>query len=346
LRILDKYIYKELYATFFAVLAVLLLITFGTETARLLAEAVKSEIPSSVVFQVILYKIPPALEIILPLVAMLSVMLAIGRLYQDQEMVVLRSCGVADSYFQKRVFWFLLPLAILTAWITLYVTPWSLQQEREVISKAQMTSPLAALSAGKFNELPSGKGVFFAKEIRQDKTMAGIWLQLNQQENDMTLIAPTGKFEWVGEKLVLVLFNGISYQGLDRGDSLSVKKFQRFEAFLPEVQMKPPSRSKKEYSSIELWQSDDIKQQVLLQWRVMIPFSILVLGLLALKLSKSKPREGRFAKLFIALVVYVVFSQLLVVNKDLLIDEKVPLFISLWVVPLLFMLYALKRSAR
>lgn len=344
MRILDKYLYKELYATFFAVLAVLLLITFGTETTRLLAEAVKSEIPSSVVFQIILYKIPPALEIILPLVAILSVMLAIGRLYQDHEMVVLRSCGVAERYFQKRVFWFLLPVAIFTAWITLSVTPWSLQQEREIISKAQMTSPLAALTAGKFNELPNGKGTFFAKHIRQDKTMDDIWLQLT--DNNLTLIAPTGRFEWIDKKLVLVLYNGVSYQGLEQSESLSVRKFQRFEAFLPEVQIKPRHRRKAEYSTLELWHSAEIKQQVMLQWRIMIPFSILVLGLLALKLSKSKPREGRFAKLFIALVMYVVFNQILVTNKDMLIDEKIPLFIGLWVVPLLFILYALKRSAR
>jgi len=144
LRILNKYLYKELYSTFFAVLAVLLLITFGTEATKLLAIAVEGKIPASILFQVLLLKIPPALEIILPLVALLSVMLAMGRLYQDQEMVVLNSCGISPHYFQKRVLWFLLPLAVLTGWISLVVTPWSFQQERALISQAQATSPLAA----------------------------------------------------------------------------------------------------------------------------------------------------------------------------------------------------------
>lgn len=345
MRILDKYIYKELYLTFFAVLSVLLLITFGTETTRLLAEAVKSEIPSSVVFQVILYKIPPALEVILPLVALLSVMLAIGRLYQDQEMAVLSSCGVDEKYFQKRVFWFLLPLALFTAWITLYVSPWSFQQERETISKAQMSSPLAAITPGKFNELPNDSGVFYAKTIRDDKTMENIWVQLKNKEQDLIIIAPKGKFAWVKNKLVLVLFNGMSYEGLSQGEALMVRKFERFEGYLPEIQVKPASKKRFETSSYQLWLAEDTKQQAMLQWRIVVPFTIIVLGLLGLKMSKTKPREGRFSKLFIALILYVVFSQLLVTNKDMLADGEIPMFLGLWLVPLLFLFYALRKSS-
>ena len=344
MRILDKYIYKELYSTFFAVLAVLLLITFGTETTRLLADALKAEIPSSVVFQIVLYKIPPALEVILPLVALLSVMLAIGRLYQDQEMIVLSSCGVENKYFQKRVFWFLLPPALFTAWITLFVTPWSFQQEREVISKAQMSSPLAAISAGKFNELPNGKGVFFAKTIRNDRSMEDIWVKLKEDGQDLIIMSPTGKFEWIDKKIVLVLFNGTSYEGLEEGESLVVRKFNRFEGYLPEVQIKPLSKTKHEISSYELWQSEEIKQQTMLQWRIIIPVSIIILGLLGLKMSKTKPREGRFAKLFIALILYVIFNQLLVTNKELLEDGNLPSYVGLWIVPLLFLIYSLRKS--
>lgn len=344
MRILDKYIYKELYSTFFAVLAVLLLITFGTEVTRLLAEAVRAEIPPSVVFEVVLYKIPPALEIILPLVALLSVMLAIGRLYQDQEMAVLSSCGVDENYFKKRVFWFLLPLSLLTAWITLFVTPWSFQQERETISKAQMATPISAVSPGKFNELPNNKGVFYAKKINADKTMEQLWVKLKDQGTELIILAPTGKFEWVGDKLVMILFNGTSYQGLEKGQELIVRKFERFEGYLPQIKAKPLSKKRLEFSSYSLWESEDREQQALLQWRIIVPFSIIVLGLLGLKMSKTKPREGRFSKIFLALILYVMFNQMLVANKGMLEDGDIPMIIGLWVMPLLFLIYALRKN--
>lgn len=341
MRILDRYLYKELSATFFAVLTVLLLITFGTEATKLLAVAVEGEIPSSVVLKVLLFKIPPALEIILPLVALLSVMLAFGRLYQDQEMTVLNSCGVPPRYFQWRVFWFLLPLAFATAFITLWVTPWSYQQERLLIQDAQVSSPLAALTPGKFNELPNGQGVLYARGISQDKTMNRIFLQLKNDERDLVMVAPFGKFEWINDRLALVLLNGYSYEGVNRGTQLTVRHFDRFEGFLPEIQVTPPSQKKFEMPSTELWASDDLEQKSMLQWRLVTPFSILVLGLLGLKMSRSGPREGRFAKVFFALVLYVIFNQLLVTGGEAISSGAWMPEIGLWPIPLLFLWYAL-----
>ena len=161
---------------------------------------------------------------------------------------------------------------------------------------------------------------------------------------DLIIMSPTGKFEWIDKKIVLVLFNGTSYEGLEEGESLVVRKFNRFEGYLPEVQIKPLSKTKHEISSYELWQSEEIKQQTMLQWRIIIPVSIIILGLLGLKMSKTKPREGRFAKLFIALILYVIFNQLLVTNKELLEDGNLSSYVGLWIVPLLFLIYSLRKS--
>lgn len=344
MRILDKYLYKELFATFFAVLSVLLLITFGTEATKLLAIAVEGKIPSSVVFQVLLFKIPPALEIILPLVALLSVMLAFGRLYQDQEMTVLSSCGVPTGYFQRRVFWFLLPLALATAWITLYVTPWSFKQERTMIQEAQVTSPLAALTPGKFNELPNGQGVLYAKTITPGKTMESVFLRITNEDRDILMVAPSGKFEWINDRLALVLLNGYSYEGLTIGETFTARQFERFEGYLPEIHVTPPERKKFEIPTTELWSSDQLEHVSLLQWRLVTPFSIIVLGMLGLKMSQSGPREGRFAKVFFALVLYVIFNQLLVTTKESLSNGNLPPEIGLWPVPILFLVYALYQG--
>jgi len=345
LRILDKYLYKELFATFFAVLSVLLLITFGTEATKLLAVAVEGTIPSTVIMQVLLYKIPPALEVILPLVALLSVMLAVGRLYQDQEMVVLQSCGISTRFFQKRVFWFLVPLALLTAWVSLVVTPWSYQQERKLIMEAQTTSPLAALVPGKFNPLPNGEGIFYTRSIDSHGDLESVWVQLNSDERDILLIAPKGKFEWINGKLALVLLNGQSYEGLKKGDELTVREFDRFEGFLPEIQVTSKAQELFEIPTLVLWHSDKPDHEALLQWRFVTPFSILVLGLLGLKMSKSGPREGRFAKVFFALVLYVVYNQLLVTLRESISNEGLSPLIGLWPIPAVFLIYALYQGS-
>ncbi len=81
------------------------------------------------------------------------------------------------------------------------------------------------------------------------------------------------------------------------------------------------------------------------QWRLVTPFSILVLGLLGLKMSRSGPREGRFGKVFFALVLYVVYNQLLVTFKEAIANESLPTTIGLWPVPVLFLAYALYQGS-
>jgi len=342
LRILDKYILKELTLTFLAVLLILLLITFGSEATQLLAKAMEGKIPSSVVFQILFLKIPPALEIILPLVALLGVMLAMGRLYQDQEMVVLQSCSIGPTYFKKLTFFFLIPVALFSAWMSLVVSPWSYQQERLLIEQAQTVSPVTGLVPGKFNPLPNGKGVLYAKDIDAKGNMQGIWLKLVTPDNDVVLMSPVGRFEWIDERVVLVLEDGYSYRGLHQGQELTVQRFARFESYLPELTPTEVRPEIFEKSTFELIASDNLKEQALLQWRLVTPFGILVLGLLGLKMSQTGPREGRFAKIFFALVMYILFNQLLVLGRDGISNGGWPAWIGLWPVPLLFMWFALK----
>ena len=343
MRILDTYLVKEWLLTFLAVLLVLLLITFGTEATKLLAIAVEGKLPPSVLLEVLLLKIPPALEVILPLVALLSVMMAIGRLYQDQEMVILNSCGIAPAYFQKRLVLFLLPLALITALITLVVTPWSFQQERALIAQAQVNSPLAALVPGKFNELPNQQGIFYAQSISADGDLRAVWVRLKTPEQDVLLMAPSGKFEWIAGKLALVLWDGQSYQGLSAGSEVTVRAFKRFDGFLPTLQVTPPGPQRFEKSTLMLWQSEDPKDLALLQWRLVTPISVIVLGLLGLRMSKTGPREGRFAKIFLALVLYVAYNQLLVTTKEAAGDGHWPIWLGLWPVPLFFLWFALTK---
>ena len=341
MRILDKYLYKELTATFFAVLAVLLLITFGTEATRLLAKAVEGTLPASIVFQVLLLQIPNALELILPLVALLSVMLAMGRLYQDREVVVLNSCGIGTGYFQKIITRFLIPMLLLTAVVTLWLTPWAVKTERALIAEAQVTAPLAGLVEGRFNSLPQSNGVLYAQNIGRDGGMTDVWIRFVEDGRDQTIMAPRGFFEWKEERLALVLLDGISYEGLLGGEQLSVREFERFDGFLPELQAGATQPRRQEKNTFDLWNSQDIEERAMLQWRLAVPFSVLVLGLLALKLSKTEPRQGRFAKLFIAIVLYVFYMQSMITIDDWVKAGSWPIEVGLWVVPILFLVFAL-----
>jgi len=348
LRILDKYLYKDVMLTLIAVLVVLLLIVFGTEATRLLALAVEGKLSSAILGQVLLLQLPAALEMVVPLVVLLSVLIAFGRWYQDREMVVLQACAVSPGYIQRRLLRLLIPIALLLSGVTLVLTPWAVKQERELIYQASVTAPLSGLVAGRFNLLPDGQGVLYAEQIAANGEMASVWLQQKGADSDRLIMAPKARFEWVNDRLALVLLQGWSYEGLLIGDELRVRQFERFEGYLPEMPVANTTAREEEGSLLTLWQAGTPQTLALLQWRLVLPLSVIVLGLIAWRMSKTDPRQGRFGKIFLAILIYIIYLQLLFTFSGWVKQGSWPVFPGLFIVPVaaLLMLWLLPMLTR
>jgi len=48
-----------------------------------------------------------------------------------------------------------------------------------------------------------------------------------------------------------------------------------------------------------------------IQWRLSVPITTLILALLAVPLSRSQPRQGRYGKLTIGLLIFIIYFNLL-----------------------------------
>ncbi len=95
--IIDRYIMREIIKPTIAVCAILVFI-FGCYMAtRFLVDALSGQLPGTTVIILILLRIAIALEVLLPTTLYLSVVVALGRLYQDSEMTALFACGVSTG---------------------------------------------------------------------------------------------------------------------------------------------------------------------------------------------------------------------------------------------------------
>ncbi|HEY0960827.1 MAG TPA: LptF/LptG family permease, partial [Pseudomonadales bacterium] len=74
-----------------------------------------------------------------------------------------------------------------------------------------------------------------------------------------------------------------------------------------------------------------------LQWRLSLVVLIPVLALLAVPLSRVSPREGRFARIVPAILVYIAYFALLLAARDRLADGELPPVVGLWWIHLLFL---------
>ena len=165
MRLLTRYIGRELLLSFFAILSVLLLVILGGEIARLLSEALEGHISPDLVLVLVLLKIPLSMEILLPLSMLLSVMLTFGRLYHDREMEVMAASAIGQRYFVGIILGFSIPIALISILLSVWIAPWSMQQERMILAEGQMRVQIKALSGGRFTPLSASNGVFYAEKI-------------------------------------------------------------------------------------------------------------------------------------------------------------------------------------
>src|SRR6202034_4829316 len=99
----------------------------------------------------------------------------------------------------------------------------------------------------------------------------------------------------------------------------------------------------------ELLGSDAPSDIAQLQFRISTPLMALVLTLIAVPLSRLRPRQGRYARVGFAIVVYFVYSQLLSAAKVWLEKGELSPAIGVWWVHILllaFGTYLVLREAR
>jgi lipopolysaccharide export system permease protein len=83
-------------------------------------------------------------------------------------------------------------------------------------------------------------------------------------------------------------------------------------------------------SSARLARASDPAQRAELQWRIAMPLMCLVLALIAVPLARLRPRQGRYARVWVALLIFLVYSQLISVGKVWIARGTLPLFLGLW----------------
>jgi lipopolysaccharide export system permease protein len=94
-------------------------------------------------------------------------------------------------------------------------------------------------------------------------------------------------------------------------------------------------------STRDLWGSSQPKDMAELQWRLSLPLLVPIVALIAIALSKVKPRQGRFAKLVPAFCVYLIYMLLLIAMRTAIKSQTVPAVIGVWWVHSAFLLLAL-----
>ncbi|MBI5451473.1 MAG: LPS export ABC transporter permease LptF [Gammaproteobacteria bacterium] len=331
--IILRYIGREISVTLLGILLVLLLIYMGDYAIRLLDAPGEAAMPPLVVLQILLYKAIGALIFLVPLALFLSVMIGLGRLYKDSEMTALAACGVSIRSTYLAVGGLSVLVACFVALVSLWGAPWAEEQSYRLQDRESARGELGEVAVGRFLQFEQAGGVLYAaRHAASDQSMEQIFINGTLDAQPVLLYARTATYvtdEGSGVRY-LILQDGQRYEGRAGDPTFRITEFKRHAIRLPDVQVHPSERKHFARQTLALWQSGQPADWAELQWRVSMPLAALLLAIFAVPFSYSSPRQGKYAKLFGAVIVYAIYGDLIGMSQSWAARGIIPVGLGVW----------------
>jgi len=347
-RILDRYIFREIAQTWLAVTMVLLFILLTNQFARVLGDVAKDKLPRDAIFQIIGLTGLQYLTILVPIGLFLSIMLALGRLYRDSEMPAMMACRVGPFGIYRPLSWIMIPLVVGVGWLAMDVGPRALTEIERIGLEARRQADLASIEAGRFTGDRTGRAVIYAEKVLGPGIVENVFLQRRAAGGRVeVVVAERGEQRDSDDPNTrfFILYNGWRYEGVPGTSNFRVMEFREhgIPYRLPSVES--PRLEPRAMLIAGLLASSDPEYVAELHWRIGVPMATLILALIAVPLSRSQPRQGRYGRLAIGLLVFIIYFNLLSAGKAWLEQGTVPGNVGLWWVHGLMLSFALGMLA-
>lgn len=340
MRLIDRYVMREVFYTLLAVTPVLLLIFLSHRFVLYLGDVAGGHFTEDILPPLLALNSISILPLLLPLVFYLSVLLALGRLYRDSEMIVLAACGVSPTRVLSTVIASALGLAVIVAALSIYVVPWAIARSDQIAHRAESAPEISLLTAGRFKESRAGDRIVYVEEISPDfKEMHNVFIQ-SRERGKVDILAAQSGHRYVdknGNEFV-VLEHGNRYQWTPNRPDYKIANYEKYTLRIRQRKAEPEEDLRKTRSIAALLNSDERQAKAEVQWRLSMPLSAILLAMLGALLARTTPRQGRYAKLFMAIVLYIIYNNLLSVARAWVDQGRVPPLIGLWWVHALLLL--------
>jgi len=332
-RILDRYIFREIATTWLGVTMVLLLILLTNQFARVLGDVAKGKLPKDAAFDVIGLSAVQYLTVLLPIGLFLAIMLALGRMYQDSELPAMMACRVGPAGIYRPLAWLMLPLVLVVAWLAIQGGPWAYRKVDRIGAEARRQADLASIEPGQFTTIGPDRAVVYGNSVTPEGGMENVFMQRQADDGSVeVVVADIGEMVESDDPNVrlLVLHDGRRYEGVPGTTEFRVIEFKEHGIPYRLPNLSAPEPKPREMPFFDLMRSDGAEYVAEFQWRLGVPISTIILAILAVPLSRSRPRAGRYARLAIGLLVFIIYLNMISVATAWIEQSVISPTLGIW----------------
>jgi lipopolysaccharide export system permease protein len=340
--IVTNYLAREILKTSCATLLVLYVILVSNAFGRVLADIADGDVPQQALWPVLFGQSVNLFSMLLPIALFLGIVFTFGRMYKDHEIVVMNACGIGYRDFYKPVLLVTAPFLILSVYTSVWLNAQVLSAAQAAIDSEENRHEFQQIKPGQFNQSGSGDLVFFMESVSEDKQVLRDII-INEGGGDSMVIetARSGrrKIDDKSGDLFLVMGPGERHEGHAGDNRQKIISFDQHGILLEKISKQARREPHSDQMTPRrLLRSKKLKHHIEIRWRVAVPVTLLVLALLAVPLSYIAPRQGRYGKVGPALLVFIVYLNLMAFTRSQIEYKVIPVAINFWWVHLVFLL--------
>lgn len=309
MKILEKYITRELLIPFTVVIVILIGLFSGLSSANLIAGAVTESLGIAVMLKLVLLKTLIALEVLVPIALYISVIIGLGRMNRDQEINVLRAAGVSEHRIIFSVLLIAIPIGIISGALSIFVRPWAYEESYILNAQAEAELNTDRFQAGRFyGSEKSGRVIYIDSKDESGKQMRNVFHYINGVNGSEILVAKEGRQQKParGQRPQIHLFNGHIYRLAHISTKDTITHFEKLVYFTDKD--KELDYKRKSAATVVLMDSSKPREAAELQWRLSRPIATILLALIAIPFSRTSPRrKGGEKVFFVAALVFAIY---------------------------------------
>ncbi|MBU2897168.1 LPS export ABC transporter permease LptF [Vibrio hepatarius] len=342
--IIVRYLIRETLKSQLAIFFILFLVFLSQKLIKVLADASDGDIPASLVMYYVGLSMPSMGLLMLPLSLFLGILLTFGRLYAESEITVMNATGIGNKFLIRAALYLAVITGLIAGANAFVFSPMSQEKLIQLEEQVAAESNVETLQKGQFQGTSDGSSVVFIDDI-EDKELKHVFVA---QMRPRGSILPSVSFSQSGEikelsdgRQVIRMYDGVRYEGLPTRLDYMVTNFKQYEGLIGKRDVKPKGRDWEAIPTLQLISNPDPRAQAELQWRISLVVCIPLLTMLVVPLSAVNPRQGRFAKMGPAILIYLAYFLSISATKSALEDGSIPAFIGMWPINAVLLLTAI-----
>lgn len=323
-----------------AIFLIILGIVVAQRAGNVVRQVARGILPNDAIGTILTFSLVQLMPMMLSLAVFLAVLLTLTRWHRDSEMVIWMTAGLSLRQWVSPILRFITPIVLIISLFSLLIAPWANEKADGYREQLKKRDELSSISPGTFKESSNGERIYFIESFdKLGYEVKNIFVQSKQNGKTGIITANSGsRYKADNGDNFLRMENGRRYEVTPNTLEVMTTEFERYDIRVETKESAPAASSAQTRSTRSLLAGATPADQAELHWRLALPISTIVMVLLAIPLSFVDPRAGRSLNIMFAILIFIIYNNLLSIFQAWVTQGKVSVLLGLWPVHLSFVL--------